>query len=100
MTKQNERSPRLQEWYDIASRGTSGDMVYGILRDWEQDLKSYSAGLADGERKAAEEILKEIYDVTKWFDDAQWDMHDIEDFQTMIDKLDKKYLPKPEQEKT
>jgi hypothetical protein len=27
----------LEEWYKQAERGTSGDMVYDILRDWKND---------------------------------------------------------------
>ena len=29
----------LKEWMILASKGTSGDMVWDILADWEKDLR-------------------------------------------------------------
>lgn len=31
----------LQEWYKNAEEGTSGDMVYNILSDWNKDANAY-----------------------------------------------------------
>lgn len=29
----------IEEWYKLAERGTSGDMVYDILRDWKKEVE-------------------------------------------------------------
>ena len=29
----------IEEWYKLAERGTSGDMVYDILRDWKEEVE-------------------------------------------------------------
>jgi hypothetical protein len=33
----------LQQWYDRCDKGTSGDMVYDILRDWKEEKEKLEA---------------------------------------------------------
>ena len=42
----------LEEWYDRAEKGTSGDMVYNILCDWDKDKRDYY-GLTKSEPKGS-----------------------------------------------
>jgi hypothetical protein len=34
----------LEEWKERAERGTSGDMVYAILQDWEKEIAELAWG--------------------------------------------------------
>jgi len=59
----------LEEWFEIANRGTSGDMVMDILYAWKKDhdelveqiknLSSKSSGFA--QLQLAEEIHKQVH---------------------------------------
>ena len=33
----------IKEWYERAERGTSGDMVFDILRDWKKEREQLAA---------------------------------------------------------
>lgn len=41
----------LQEWYDAALRGTRGDMVFDILKDWKEERARFISAL-----KAIQEV--------------------------------------------
>ena len=34
---------KIDDWYEKAEHGTSGDMVYSILDDWKKDLAANAA---------------------------------------------------------
>ena len=33
--------PTIEEWRRAAEKGTSGDMVYGILCDWQREREEF-----------------------------------------------------------
>ena len=37
----------IEEWKAIAERGTSGDMVFDILRDWQEDIEQLQQWIDD-----------------------------------------------------
>jgi len=37
----------IEEWYKLAERGTSGDMVYDILRDWKNEVSQIQQWIND-----------------------------------------------------
>jgi sugar phosphate isomerase/epimerase len=49
MSKLREREDvmSIERWRELAERGTSGDMVYGILRDWKEEVKQLQQWVDD-----------------------------------------------------
>jgi len=50
----------LNEWFERADRGTSGDMVFDILHDWKKD-QEHLINLIDPNKLNEEKIENEIH---------------------------------------
>lgn len=61
----------LQEWYEAAYRGTRGDMVFDILKDWKADRVKFMEAIEDirqvatGEKQVANDDTEGMAWITK-----------------------------------
>ena len=54
--------PTLRKWKERASRGTSGDMVWGILQDWETEQNTFLQAIEQVKPLGKKEIGESIWE--------------------------------------